>query len=82
MSTHEFSMRTWYIVHANCDCSSETYARTSRPGRGMWGGIRCRMCGHIMGPIEWDLQGKVRARTEYEAIQKWYGSQKQKAGDA
>lgn len=72
----ELPVRTWYIVHANCDCSSDTYARKSRPGKGAWSSIRCRYCRQSLGVMSWDLFATVRARTEFEAMDVY---QKQRA---
>nr|BDD48356.1 hypothetical protein 31 [Candidatus Omnitrophota bacterium] len=58
---------TWYVYITNCDCSSDWIARRSK---GRWSfGPRCRGCGRIMGPMQWTDVGKIKARTEGEAIE-------------
>jgi len=69
--------RTWYIIHANCDCSSETYARTSGVGHTRYG-PRCRNCSRVLGPISWTLLGTVRSDSEFAALQQYYANEKEK----
>ena len=61
-------IRSYTIVLTNCDCCSDTIARTSTK----WiFGPRCPGCKKILGFMEWqeDLRfGKIRATGELEAL--------------
>lgn len=61
-----FPLRTWYIIHQNCDCASDTYARTSSPWHGI--GIRCIYCHRVIGFMSYSVEGTVRARSQQEAM--------------
>ena len=59
-------MKTWHIIHVNCDCASGDIARTNKPRGGA--GMRCPYCGKIIGFMEFSIEGKERAETEHDAI--------------
>ena len=61
-------MRTYYIIQTNCDCASDTIARTSM----RWvNGPRCPGCNEILGCMQWMYVGTVRAKGDLDALQKW-----------
>ena len=58
--------RTYIIIDTNCDCASDRIARY--PTRYIWG-PRCPNCRKILGMMGWRNVGKVRARSEWEALE-------------
>ena len=60
--------RTYYIVRLNCDCASMTTALTSI----QWlVGPRCPLCRRLLGPMQYQLAGHVRAVGSLAAITQW-----------
>lgn len=63
-------MKTYYILHINCDCSSHKEARTNLP-RGAWGSARCQYCKKMLGLMEWKVIGKIKALGDLDALRRF-----------
>jgi hypothetical protein len=58
-------VRNYSIVKTNCDCGS---GLTARPDFRFTLGPRCPHCRKILGCMEWQTVGKIKAATQREAI--------------
>ena len=63
--------RLYYIVDTNCDCCSSTTAVLVQTRRAY--GPRCPHCRRILGPMQYRVINKVRARGDVEAMRVWDG---------
>lgn len=64
----ELKPRNFYILHFNCDCAGYDLARVRRP-TGF--GPRCTLCNKKLGHMSFSVEGRVSAKTTYEAMQIW-----------
>lgn len=66
--------RSYVIISTNCDCASDLIARTSTR---WFFGPRCPNCNKVLGWMQYNIVGKVRATGDYEAI-RLYQEQRKK----
>ena len=67
-------VRTYYVIAINCDCGSDIIVRT---GIRYMLGPRCPGCRQIVGPMQWNVLGTVRAIGEFEAFEEWRRKKKE-----
>ena len=66
---------TYHIIYINCDCGSSHVARKTM--RWIYG-PRCPGCKRIVGGMDFDIVGKVKAIGEIPALEKYRRNKCQK----
>jgi len=67
---------TYHIITTNCTCQSDVLVRRFPPRWRL--GPKCRTCRRTLGDMEWKYEGTVRARTEFEAHDRFREQQRAK----
>ena len=69
--------KTYIIISTNCDCCADLIARF--PTKYIIG-PKCPHCRKILGPMQWNIEDKIRAIGEFEALKKHRENIKNKRG--
>ena len=64
-------MKTYSIIHVNCDCAAYDMPKLSRAIKRCIIGPRCELCNKVLGWMQWSVMDEVKATTEFEALKKY-----------